>query len=123
MKILVIDDSRIIRDLVKFTLSVNNHEIITAEDGDIGIKKALMNIPDLILLDIEMPKLNGLETCKKLREEESIRNIPIFILSSKGHMDDLEKAFEVGADNYIIKPFSADKLEATISYKLAKLKR
>ena len=123
MKILVVDDSSVIRDLVKFTLTRSGHDIFEADDGDTGFQIAKDILPDLILLDIEMPRMNGLETCSAIRTEPLTRNIPIFILSSKGQMDDLEKAFQVGADNYITKPFSTDKLEDTIIYKLAKLKR
>ena len=122
MKILVIDDSSIIRDLVKFSLTMKDHEVITAEDGDVGIQAAKKNLPDLILLDILMPRMNGYEACNILKQDRQTKHIPIFILSSKGQMDDLDKAFQEGADNYITKPFDPEKLDATISYKLAKLK-
>ena len=121
MKILVIDDSSVICDLVKFTLTMKNHEVITAEDGDSGIKAAKKDQPDLILLDILMPKMNGYEACSILKKDELTKNIPIFILSSKGQMSDLEQAFKFGADNYITKPFNPDKLNEIIFYKLSKI--
>jgi len=121
MKILVIDDSSVICDLVKFTLTMKNHEVITAEDGDSGIKAAKEDQPDLILLDILMPKMNGYEACSILKKDELTKNIPIFILSAKGQMSDLEQAFKFGADNYITKPFNPDKLNEIIFYKLSKI--
>jgi two-component system alkaline phosphatase synthesis response regulator PhoP len=121
MKILVIDDSSVICDLVKFTLTMKNHEVITAEDGDSGIKAAKKDQPDLILLDILMPKMNGYEACSILKKDELTKNIPIFILSAKGQMSDLEQAFKFGADNYITKPFNPDKLNEIIFYKLSKI--
>ncbi len=121
MKILVIDDSSVICDLVKFTLTMKNHEVITAKDGDSGIKAAKKDQPDLILLDILMPKMNGYEACSILKKDELTKNIPIFILSAKGQMSDLEQAFKFGADNYITKPFNPDKLNEIIFYKLSKI--
>ena len=121
MKILVIDDSSVICDLVKFILTMKNHEVITAEDGDSGIKAAKKDQPDLILLDILMPKMNGYEACSILKKDELTKNIPIFILSAKGQMSDLEQAFKFGADNYITKPFNPDKLNEIIFYKLSKI--
>ena len=121
MKILVIDDSSVICDLVKFTLTMKNHEVITAENGDSGIKAAKKDQPDLILLDILMPKMNGYEACSILKKDELTKNIPIFILSAKGQMSDLEQAFKFGADNYITKPFNPDKLNEIIFYKLSKI--
>jgi DNA-binding response OmpR family regulator len=121
MKILVIDDSSVICDLVKFTLTMKNHEVITAEDGDSGIKAAKKGQPDLILLDILMPKMNGYEACSILKKDKLTKDIPIFILSAKGQMSDLEQAFKFGADNYITKPFNPDKLNKIIFYKLSKI--
>ena len=123
MKILVIDDSSVICDLVKFTLTMKNHEVITAEDGDSGIKAAKKDQPDLILLDILMPKMNGYEACSILKKDELTKNIPIFILSAKGQMSDLEQAFKFGADNYITKPFNPDKLNKIIFYKLSQMNK
>ncbi|MEA3499745.1 MAG: response regulator [Candidatus Marinimicrobia bacterium] len=123
MKILVIDDSSVICDLVKFTLTMKNHEVITAKDGENGIKIAKKDQPDLILLDILMPKMNGYEACGILKKDKLTKNIPIFILSSKGQMDDIDQAFQYGADNYITKPFDPDKLNKIIFYKLSKINK
>ena len=121
MKILVVDDSSIFCDIVKLTLTKAHHEVITAADGISGVHEARENIPDLILLDILMPRMNGYEACKILKRDESTKHIPIFILSTKGQIQDMDKAFQAGADNYIIKPIDPKKLNNIISYKLAKL--
>ena len=123
MKVLVIDDSNVIRNMVKFALTMKEHSVITANDGDEGIQIAREAKPDLILLDILMPKMNGYEACQILKNDPNTQKIPIFILSSKGQMEDLEKAFDAGADNYITKPFNPEKLDATIAFKLAKLNK
>ncbi|KUK52317.1 MAG: putative response regulator (CheY-like receiver domain and DNA-binding HTH domain), partial [Marinimicrobia bacterium 46_47] len=78
--------------------------------------------PDLILLDIMMPEMDGLEVCSRLKKNPETRDIPIFMLSAKGQMQDLEDAFDVGADNYITKPFDVDKLSEIIQFKLNKMK-
>ena len=74
--------------------------------------------PDLILLDIMMPVMNGYETCEILKNTEETKDIPIFMLSAKSQMVDLDDAFNVGADDYIVKPFDIEKLEYSINYKL-----
>ena len=118
MRILVIDDDQSIRKLLNFNLSASNHEVISAVDGLDGIKKAIALKPDLILLDIMMPIMDGFETCRKLKSDGNTKNIPIFILSAKSQMTDLDEAFDAGADDYIIKPFDIDKLEYTLNFKL-----
>ncbi len=121
MKILVVDDDQNIRRLVSFNLSLANHEIILAKDGAEGFKAAVKEQPDLILLDIMMPIMNGYETCEKLKNDPATKHIPIFMLSAKGQMTDLDDAFNVGADDYITKPFDVEKLEFSINYKLKSL--
>ena len=122
MKILIIDDDENIRRLVSFNLSMEGHEIIMAENGKIGIETAKKESPDLILLDVMMPVMNGIETVTNLKKEPITKNIPVFMLSAKGQMEDLDTAFDAGADNYITKPFDIDKLNAKIEFKLKKLK-
>lgn len=121
MKILVVDDDQNIRRLVSFNLAQANHEILIAKDGEEGYKMAVKEVPDLILLDIMMPILNGYETCAKLKNDPITKDIPVFMLSAKGQMTDLDDAFNVGADDYITKPFDVEKLEYSINYKLKTL--
>ncbi|MCK4694198.1 MAG: response regulator [Candidatus Cloacimonetes bacterium] len=118
MKILVVDDDQNIRRLVSFNLSLENHEIFVASNGKEGIQVALAKDPDLILLDIMMPVMDGYKTCEWLKKNPRTKDIPIFMLSVKGQMTDLDNAFNAGADDYITKPFDVEKLNKTINYKL-----
>ncbi|MBN1948760.1 MAG: response regulator [Candidatus Cloacimonetes bacterium] len=118
MKILIIDDDQNIRKLVSFNLSLKKHQVFAAKDGQEGIQLAISQQPDLILLDIMMPVMNGYETCKKLKADERTKNIPVFMLSARGQMTDLDDAFNSGADDYIVKPFDVGKLNYTIDYKM-----
>ncbi len=122
MKILVVDDEENIRKLVNYNLVLDGFEVIMAVDGKEGLEKAINEKPDLILLDIMMPEIDGLEVCSRLKKNPETRDIPIFMLSAKGQMQDLEDAFDVGADNYITKPFDVDKLSEIILFKLNKMK-
>ncbi len=122
MKILVVDDEENIRKLVHYNLILDGYDVIMAVDGKEGLEKAIQEKPDLILLDIMMPEMDGLEVCSRLKKNPETRDIPIFMLSAKGQMQDLEDAFEMGADNYITKPFDVDKLSEIIQFKLNKMK-
>jgi len=118
MKILVVDDDQNIRRLLSFNLTSANHEVVMATNGKEGIEKAIKEQPELILLDIMMPVMNGYEACKILKATEETKNIPIFMLSAKSQMMDLDDAFDSGADDYITKPFDIEKLGYSINYKL-----
>ena len=118
MKILVVDDEQNIRRLISFNLSQKGHEILVARNGKEGLESAQVNQPDLILLDIMMPVMNGFDACQKLKEDPKTKHIPVIVLSAKGQMTDLDEAMRVGADNYITKPFDVEKLNDTLMYKL-----
>jgi len=118
MKILVVDDDQNIRRLLNFNLSAAGHQVIVATNGKEGVEKAIKEKPDLILLDIMMPVMNGYEACKTLKEQDTTKDIPVFMLSAKSQMMDLDDAFNVGADDYITKPFDIEKLDYSINYKL-----
>ncbi|MDK2977061.1 MAG: two-component system, OmpR family, alkaline phosphatase synthesis response regulator PhoP [Candidatus Marinimicrobia bacterium] len=122
MKILLVDDEENIRKLVHYNLILDGYDVIMAVNGKEGLEKAIQEKPDLILLDIMMPEMDGLEVCSRLKKNPETRDIPIFMLSAKGQMQDLEDAYDVGADNYITKPFDVDKLSEIIQFKLKKLK-
>ncbi len=114
-KILVVDDEIYIVHILDFSLGMEGYEVITALDGDQAIEKARAEKPDLIVLDIMMPKLDGYETCKMLKADEATRDIPVILLSAKGRNVDQKIGFEVGADDYITKPFSPRKLVERIN--------
>ena len=114
-KILVVDDEIYIVHILDFSLGMEGYEVITALDGEQAIEKAHAEKPDLIVLDIMMPKLDGYETCKALKGNSETRDIPVILLSAKGRNVDQKIGFEVGADDYITKPFSPRKLVERIN--------
>ena len=114
-KILVVDDEIYIVHILDFSLGMEGYEVLTALDGEQALEKANAEHPDLIVLDIMMPKLDGYETCKMLKSNDETKNIPVILLSAKGRNVDQKVGFEVGADDYITKPFSPRKLVERIN--------
>tara|TARA_Y100000031_G_C8019792_1_gene291989 strand:- start:30 stop:389 length:360 start_codon:yes stop_codon:yes gene_type:complete len=112
-KILVIDDEPDVLEVIKTRLETNGYEIITASDGDIGIDKLKIAKPDLIVLDVMMPKMDGLAFVKKVKADKAIPNIPIIILTAKEKMRDVF-AIE-GIKDYIVKPYIAMDLLKTVN--------
>lgn len=109
-RILVVDDEIYIVHILDFSLGMEGYEVVTALDGEEALKKATENRPDLIVLDIMMPKMDGYETCKALKSDERTKDIPVILLSAKGRNVDMQTGYDVGADEYITKPFSPRKL-------------
>ncbi len=109
-KILVIDDEPDILELLKSTLEKNGLEVITALDGIEGFKKACEQNPDLILLDVMMPKLDGFTVLRKIRADDATREIPVIMLTGDGMTSTIFKAQIYGATDYIIKPFKLSEL-------------
>ena len=114
-KILVVDYEIYIVHILDFSLGMEGYEVLTALDGEQALEKARSEKPDLIVLDIMMPKLDGYETCKMLKAEAGTKDIPVILLSAKGRNVDQKIGFEVGADDYITKPFSPRKLVERIN--------
>lgn len=104
-KIMVIDDEPDIVKLVKISLEMANFEVVEAYSGKEALEKATKIVPDLFLLDIMMPEMNGYEVCAQLKAREATRNVPVVMLTAKGQKGDAEQGLKVGADDYIIKPF------------------
>jgi len=111
MRILVVDDERPIVDILRFNLQKEGYEVIEAYDGEEAVKKAATMSPDLILLDVMLPKLDGFGACKKIRENQST---PILMLTAREEEVDKVLGLELGADDYITKPFSVRELMARI---------
>ena len=114
-KILVVDDEIYIVHILDFSLGMEGYEVLTALDGEQALEKAHAEHPDLIVLDIMMPKLDGYETCKLLKADPATKDIPVILLSAKGRNVDQKVGFEVGANDYITKPFSPRKLVERIT--------
>lgn len=111
-RILVIDDDPTLNSLIRQSFHAKGYEVITALNGMEGLKLAYRSHPDIILLDIMMPDLDGFETCRRLRE---ISEVPVLMLTAMSSEDDLLRGFEAGADDYVKKPFSLKELEARIT--------
>lgn len=109
-RILVVDDEIYIVHILDFSLGMEGYEVVTALDGEQALQKAQETKPDLIVLDIMMPKMDGYETCKALKANPDTKDIPVILLSAKGRNVDQQTGFDVGAEDYITKPFSPRKL-------------
>lgn len=102
-RLLIVDDDNQIRELLVFDIAQSGYIVDSASDGQEGLKKALENNYDLILLDVMMPKMNGYEVCKNIRIAKP--NVPVLMLTAKGTIEDKTQGFDCGADDYLIKPF------------------
>ncbi len=102
-RLLVADDDNDIRELLEFDLSHSGYSVDTAKDGEEALQKALTFSYDLVLLDVMMPKMNGFDVCKNIRQAKLA--IPILMLTAKGTIDDKTEGFDCGADDYLVKPF------------------
>jgi two-component system alkaline phosphatase synthesis response regulator PhoP len=120
-KILIIEDEEELIDGLKLNLDFEGYDVIWALDGEEGLRKALKEAPDLILLDIMLPKKDGLEVCRELRQQNV--TIPIIMLTAKGEEVDKVVGLEIGADDYITKPFSVKELLARLKAHLRREKR
>ncbi len=109
-RILVVDDEIYIVHILEFTLTMEGYDVVTAADGDEALRKVEQDRPDLLVLDIMMPRMDGYEVCRRLREQEETSDLPVILLSAKGRPIDRETGMEVGANDYIVKPFSPRRL-------------
>ena len=117
-KILVIDDERITAQLVQAILEPHDFEVVLAYDGVEGLEVARAEKPDLILLDIVLPRKDGFDVCEELRSDPDFNDVRILMFTAKGLSQDIERGHQVGADEYIIKPFSGKNLLAIIKKQL-----
>ncbi|HET9252728.1 MAG TPA: response regulator [Candidatus Eisenbacteria bacterium] len=114
-KVLVVDDEIYIVHILDFSLGMEGYEVITALDGEQALERMKSERPDLVVLDIMMPKLDGYEVCKAIKSNPATKQTPVILLSAKGRNVDQKLGFDVGADDYITKPFSPRKLVERIN--------
>ena len=114
MKVLIVDDEKDIVDLVAYNLEKEGHEVLKAYDGERAMQIVRSKAPDLVVLDLMLPGIQGLEVCKRLRQDPPTALIPIIMLTAKGDEIDKILGLEVGADDYITKPFSVKELMARV---------
>ncbi len=113
-KILIVEDERDAAEFVESLLILGGYETHISRDGQDAINRARNLFPDLILLDIMLPKLNGFEVCKLLKRDPALQSTPIIMVTSLHQMGDAEKAFAVGANDYITKPYDSTRLMAKV---------
>lgn len=112
--VLVADDDEDILELVSFRLERAGYEVVTARDGSAALAAAQEHLPDLAVLDVMMPGLNGYEVTQRLRAEGATRDIPVILLTARVQEADVNRGFEAGADDYLRKPFSPQELRARV---------
>lgn len=112
--ILVADDEEDLRELVAYRLTRSGYAVIAARDGEEALRLAGERAPDLMVLDVMMPRLDGYELTRRVRAEDSLRAIPIILLTARSQEADVDRGFEVGADDYLKKPFNPDELVARV---------
>jgi DNA-binding response OmpR family regulator len=105
-KILLVDDAETILMMERMILNKAGYELITAKDGQEAVSKAQNERPDLILMDVVMPKMNGFEACKHIRANDATKAIPIILVTTRGEAESVESGFESGCDEYVTKPIN-----------------
>lgn len=113
-KILVVDDDDSINELIKINLELSGYDVISAFDGLQGFTLAKQELPDLIVLDVMMPDVDGYTVAKRVRENASTAEIPILMLTAMGQLEDKVKGFDIGVDDYLVKPFEMDELKVRV---------
>jgi DNA-binding response OmpR family regulator len=113
-KILLVDDSNTILMMEKFILRNGPYELLTASNGEEGVRKATEQVPDLILLDVIMPKMGGFEACRMIRDTEATRSIPIIMVTTRGEAANVEAGWANGCTDYVTKPINAIELLAKV---------
>ncbi len=109
-KILIAEDERDIRELVSFSLQFGGFTVVQASNGVEAVERAQAELPDLVLMDVRMPKMTGYEACKQMKQIPAVRDIPVVFLSAKGQESEIQTGLEAGAEEYILKPFAPDDL-------------
>lgn len=113
-KILVVDDDTAINELIKINLELSGYEVVSAFDGIQGFTLAKQEMPDLIVLDVMMPDVDGYTVAKRVRENTSTKDIPILMLTAMGQLQDKVKGFDIGVDDYLVKPFEMEELQVRV---------
>ena len=119
-KILIAEDEPDIRDLVAFTLRFAGYEVVTGTNGEEAVQLAKKELPDLILLDVRMPRMTGYDACKQIKADSSLKDVPIVFLSAKGQESEIQSGMEAGAEEYLLKPFAPDQLTERVRSILSK---
>jgi len=112
LRVLIVEDEKALAEILEYNFKKEGYTVDTALDGEIALDKIIFKAPDLIILDWMLPKLSGIELCRKIRSNKKVKNIPIIMLTARGEEKDRLKGLEMGADDYVTKPFSINELLA-----------
>jgi CheY-like chemotaxis protein len=119
-RILIAEDEPDIRELVAFTLRFAGHEVTAASNGEEAVQIASQAFPDLILMDVRMPRMTGYDACRLMKASPTLKDIPVVFLSAKGQDSEIAAGLEAGAEDYLLKPFAPDQLTERVRTILAK---
>lgn len=119
-KILIVEDEPDIRELVAFTLRFAGHEVVAGANGEEAVQLASQEMPDLILMDVRMPRMTGYDACRVMKASPQLKDIPVVFLSAKGQDTEIQTGLEVGAEEYLLKPFAPDQLVERVKAILAR---
>lgn len=119
-KIVIAEDEPDIRELITFTLQFAGFEVIPTSNGAEALEATQREVPDLVMMDVRMPKMTGYEACRAMKADPNIQHIPVIFLSAKGQESEIKEGLEAGAEEYLLKPFAPDQLIEQIRAVLAK---
>ncbi|GIK08799.1 MAG: hypothetical protein JETCAE02_09000 [Anaerolineaceae bacterium] len=119
-KILIAEDEPDIRELVAFTLRFAGYEVSAASNGEEAVQMASRENPDLILMDVRMPRMTGYDACRLIKQDSQLKDTPVVFLSAKGQESEIQTGLDVGAEEYLLKPFAPDQLTDRVKAILAK---
>ncbi|MDK1029033.1 MAG: response regulator [Anaerolineae bacterium] len=119
-KILIAEDEPDIRELVAFILQFAGYDVVTGTNGEEAVQLAKSESPDLILLDVRMPRMTGYDACRQIKADPNLKNVPVVFLSAKGQEAEVQDGMEAGAEEYLLKPFAPDHLTERVRSILAK---
>ena len=119
-RILIAEDEPDIRELVAFTLRFAGHEVTTTANGEEALNQASQLIPDIIIMDVRMPRMTGYDACRAMKADNTLKDIPVVFLSAKGQDAEIQTGLDAGAEEYLLKPFAPDQLAERVKTILAK---
>jgi len=119
-RILIAEDEPDIRELVAFTLRFAGHEVVTTSNGEEALHKASEMVPDIILMDVRMPRMTGYDACRAMKMNPQLKDIPVVFLSAKGQDSEIQTGLAAGAEEYLLKPFAPDQLTERVKVILGK---
>lgn len=119
-KIVIAEDEPDIRELIAFTLRFSGYEVVAGSNGEEGYNLTKTEHPDLVILDVRMPKMTGYDACRKIKADPETAKIPVIFLSAKGQENEIEQGLASGAEKYLLKPFAPDQLAEQVKVILSK---